>query len=65
MNKLAHCCLLIVLCVGPTTRTTFAHPGNLDLNGGHFLGNSYHCHLPGCVLPDTFDQPYSTSFLYL
>lgn len=31
-----------------------AHPGNLDLNGGHYYGPSYHCHMRGCEQPDTF-----------
>lgn len=33
-----------------------AHPGNIDLNGGHYMGNSYHCHMPACEIPDTFDR---------
>jgi hypothetical protein len=32
-----------------------AHPGSLDINGGHYYGNSYHCHMTGCEMPDTFD----------
>ena len=31
-----------------------AHPGNLDVNGGHYYGRSYHCHMRGCEMPDTF-----------
>ena len=31
-----------------------AHPGSLDPNGGHYFGNSYHCHMNGCEMPDTF-----------
>ena len=34
---------------------TQAHPGSLDLNGGHYFGPSYHCHMTGCSIPDTFD----------
>lgn len=30
------------------------HGGNLDLNGGHYYGRSYHCHMTGCEMPDTF-----------
>lgn len=30
------------------------HGGNIDLNGGHYYGRSYHCHLSGCEMPDTF-----------
>ena len=33
-----------------------AHIGNLDQNGGHYYGRSYHCHMPGCVYPDTFTR---------
>ncbi len=32
----------------------FSHGGKLDLNGGHYYGRSYHCHLRGCEMPDTF-----------
>ena len=31
------------------------HAGNTDLNGGHYWGQSYHCHITGCEMPDTFD----------
>ncbi|MEQ8953757.1 MAG: hypothetical protein RL120_06445, partial [Gammaproteobacteria bacterium] len=30
------------------------HPGSLDLNGGHYYGQSYHCHMTNCEMPDTF-----------
>jgi hypothetical protein len=33
----------------------FGHPGNLDQNGGHYWGQSYHCHMTACEIPDTFD----------
>ena len=33
----------------------FGHAGNLDENGGHYWGQSYHCHLGGCEIPDTFN----------
>ncbi len=36
--------------------TASAHIGNLDQNGGHYYGNSYHCHMRGCVYPDTFNR---------
>ena len=32
-----------------------SHGGNLDLNGGHYYSRSYHCHLGGCEMPDTFN----------
>ena len=31
------------------------HAGNLDLNGGHYWGQYYHCHVTACEMPDTFD----------
>ena len=33
----------------------FGHAGNIDENGGHYWGQSYHCHMGGCEIPDTFD----------
>lgn len=33
----------------------FGHAGNLDQNGGHYWGRSYHCHMTACEMPDTFD----------
>jgi hypothetical protein len=42
-----------MLCLLPGLAT--AHPGSLDLNGGHYYGPSYHCHLPNCEIPDTFE----------
>ena len=30
------------------------HPGSLDINGGHYFGASYHCHMTACQMPDTF-----------
>ena len=35
--------------------------GNLDLNGGHYDGPYYHCHLSGCEIPDTFGIGRTTS----
>ena len=37
------------------------HAGNLDLNGGHYYGSSYHCHLRGCEMPDTVGIDRTTS----
>jgi hypothetical protein len=47
--------LSLLLCLGSLGLTASAHPGSLDRNGGHYYGNSYHCHLTGCEMPDTFD----------
>ena len=38
------------------------HPGNLDDNGGHYQGPSYHCHLTPCEMPDTFERMGRDSF---
>ncbi|MCB1671496.1 MAG: hypothetical protein KDI29_10260, partial [Pseudomonadales bacterium] len=48
--------LFTALTLSGAAQLAWAHPGALDLNGGHYLGNSYHCHLPGCEVPDTFDR---------
>ena len=32
------------------------HAGNMDLNGGHYYGRTYHCHVSNCEMPDTFDR---------
>lgn len=47
--------LLLVFCV-LRAPALLAHPGPLDENGGHYDGMSYHCHLPGCQMPDTFTR---------
>jgi hypothetical protein len=47
--------LSLLLCLGSLGLTASAHPGSLDRNGGHYYGNSYHCHQTGCEMPDTFD----------
>lgn len=31
------------------------HAGSTDQNGGHYYQLSYHCHMRGCEMPDTFD----------
>ena len=33
----------------------FGHAGGLDINGGHYYGASYHCHMNACEMPDTFN----------
>lgn len=50
-------CCLGVLCALPAPG--FGHAGNLDENGGHYYGNSYHCHMTSCAMPDTFDMTRS------
>lgn len=39
-----------------------AHPGPLDINGGHYDGMSYHCHLSNCEQPDSFNRSGPDSF---
>ena len=41
----------------------WAHAGSLDQNGGHYQFNSYHCHLGGCEMPDTFNRVGRDSLL--
>ena len=50
--KLVLSFLTILLCL---SGNLFGHAGNLDLNGGHYWGQSYHCHMTPCEMPDTFD----------
>ncbi len=47
-KNLVTCSLLLIPAIA------FGHGGKTDLNGGHYYGRSYHCHLSGCVMPDTF-----------
>ncbi|MBL4821804.1 MAG: hypothetical protein JKY98_12570 [Gammaproteobacteria bacterium] len=51
----------LALCL--ITSYSSAHPGNIDINGGHYDGNSYHCHMSDCEIPDTFDRFGRDSFL--
>lgn len=44
---------LAVILILPGSNS-YSHPGSLDINGGHYFGNSYHCHMTGCEAPDTF-----------
>lgn len=51
------------LCAGLLATAANAHPGSLDPNGGHYFGNSYHCHMSGCESPDTFTRRGRDSLL--
>ena len=51
-NKLVLFFLTLVVCL---PGRILGHAGNLDLNGGHYWGQSYHCHVAACEMPDTFD----------
>jgi len=44
---------LLGLCLLPSL--SLGHAGSTDLNGGHYYLNSYHCHMSGCEMPDTFN----------
>ena len=45
---------LLGLCLLPSV--SLGHAGNTDINGGHYYGYSYHCHVSGCEMPDTFNM---------
>ncbi len=47
--------ITVLLFLPVNSKHLQAHPGSLDINGGHYYGNSYHCHMTGCEMPDTFD----------
>ena len=51
-NKLVLSFLTLIVCL---PGHILGHAGNLDLNGGHYWGQSYHCHVTACEMPDTFD----------
>ncbi|MEZ5491408.1 MAG: DUF1524 domain-containing protein [Gammaproteobacteria bacterium] len=55
-------CMILFFVLGSAALHTNAHPGNLDLNGGHYMGSSYHCHMPSCESPDTFNRGSRDSF---
>lgn len=54
MKSLRHLLLLSVLISLPLA--AFGHVGRTDINGGHYFGQSYHCHMRGCQIPDTFTR---------
>lgn len=43
-----------LLCALFAPQLAYSHAGTVDLNGGHYFGQSYHCHMPNCEMPDTF-----------
>ena len=51
-NKLVLSFLTLIVCL---PGRILGHAGSLDLNGGHYWGQSYHCHVTACEMPDTFD----------
>lgn len=48
--------LLLCTSLLSFSSSVFSHAGKVDINGGHYYGQSYHCHLSGCVMPDTFTR---------
>lgn len=57
-------CLAAVLGTSLVATQVLAHPGPLDQNGGHYNGNSYHCHMNDCEMPDTFNRTGRDSFFF-
>ena len=57
------CSLMLAAAALLVPASSMAHPGNLDINGGHYMGPSYHCHLSGCEMPDTFSRLGNSSRL--
>lgn len=55
-SKVAHAVLRVILSLWALAwgALAFAHGGPLDENGGHYDGQSYHCHMPNCEMPDSF-----------
>ena len=53
--------LILGLGLGTLSQAN-GHPGNLDDNGGHYQGPSYHCHLTPCEMPDTLERMGRDSF---
>lgn len=41
----------LLLLLLPAAGSVMSHPGPLDQNGGHYDGQSYHCHMPDCEMP--------------
>ena len=56
-SMLKKSCLVAIKALTPWLIPTllFGHAGSLDINGGHYYGPSYHCHMSGCEMPDTFN----------
>lgn len=62
MNPMSQTIALFGLAICIFASYSYAHPGNIDDNGGHYMGNSYHCHASVCEMPDTFDRYGRDSF---
>lgn len=61
MNKLGRVSSFILFALLPAV--AFSHAGRTDQNGGHYYGMSYHCHMRGCEMPDTFTRMGRDSLL--
>jgi len=54
----------LLLCLLLPAGSVMSHPGPLDQNGGHYDGQSYHCHMPDCDMPDSFFRSGQDSFFF-
>ncbi len=54
----------LLLLLLPAAGSVMSHPGPLDQNGGHYDGQSYHCHMPDCEMPDSFFRSGQDSFFF-
>ena len=61
LHSIIYAALTAIALFGATV--LWAHAGSLDQNGGHYQFNSYHCHLGGCEMPDTFNRVGRDSLL--
>lgn len=43
---------LLGFCLFPSL--SLGHGASTDINGGHYYGYSYHCHVTACEMPDTY-----------
>ena len=55
---------IMLLTISMLSGISHAHPGQIDENGGHYDGQSYHCEMPGCEEPDTFFRGGTDSFFF-
>ncbi len=54
----------LLFCLLLHAGNVMSHPGPLDQNGGHYDGQSYHCHMPDCEMPDSFFRSGQDSFFF-
>ena len=56
MGTTAKASIFFAAMAGLACSTAWGHAGSLDLNGGHYWGRSYHCHMTNCEMPDSFTR---------